>query len=536
MRRAAGAVAIIAVLLVLALLSLPLFLDANQFRPALEARLSRALERQVTIGDLSLALFSGGVAVRDVTVAADPGASLEPLLRAKSITAGVDLRELVFSRRLVVRSVAVQEPVIVLVDSPAGAAPRMPSAENGPAPSAAEDQLNLSVQQIDISNGRVSLSAASGAKPMQLDNVNLSLRNFEPNSSFPFTISARVTSGGEIRIDGRAGPVRARALADTPFEAMLRIVDLDLAASGYFEPEAGIGGLLTFDGAAASDGRNLETSGKVSVRELKLARNGKPAAGTAELEFHVAHDLSSRRGSVQAGKVRLGTAQAAVAGTYDLAGRQPAVNLKLTGSNMPLTELARFLPALDMQLPAGANIERGTASVEITAQGPVNALITEASIRADGARLGNFDLSAKMKTLAELAGLPARPSTDIELLAARVRNTREGTTVNGLKAVIPEIGELTGQGTISPQHALDFRMVARLQTSGAVRELLGQSVPFLIQGTSADPVFKADLKNVANQKLQQAIRNPKGAAKTVRNILEMFGRAPKEQEKAEPKK
>src|SRR5690349_13065710 len=89
---------IVVVILVMGVLALPLLIDANQFRPELEARVSAAMDRKVTIGDLSVALFSGGVAVRDVVMAGEPG-GLEPLLRAKSITAGVDMGELIFSRK-----------------------------------------------------------------------------------------------------------------------------------------------------------------------------------------------------------------------------------------------------------------------------------------------------------------------------------------------------------------------------------------------------------------------------------------------------
>jgi len=45
-----------------------------------------------------------------------------------------------------------------------------------------------------------------------------------------------------------------------------------------------------------------------------------------------------------------------------------------------------------------------------------------------------------------------------------------------------------------------------------VKAIFGQNVPFLVQGTSSNPSFKADLKGVAGQKLQQAIKNPEGAA------------------------
>jgi hypothetical protein len=76
-----------------------------------------------------------------------------------------------------------------------------------------------------------------------------------------------------------------------------------------------------------------------------------------------------------------------------------------------------------------------------------------------------------------------------------------------------------------------MKMVAKLETSGQFREVLGQTVPFTIQGSAADPAFKADLKGVANQKLQQAIKNPEGAVKTVTGIINMFKRAPKTEEK-----
>ena len=391
--------------------------------------------------------------------------------------------------------------------------------------------LNLSVERIRISDGRISITTNSGAKPIQLDKVNLDLKNFSANSSFPVTLTAHVVGGGDIQIEGQAGPVQPDALAETPFDAKVEIKNLDLAASGFFAPETGIVGLLALDGKATADGRHIETDGTISLKDLKLSKGGKPATRPAEMAFSIAHDNSSRRGKVQDSKVRLGSAAATLGGTYDLSGREPSINLKLAGKDMPLTELAAFLPAIDVQLPAGSNIESGTANVDIAAQGPISALTTTASVRTDKARLAKFDLGAKMRILEQIAGLPTKNGTDIELMTSDVRNTPEGTAVSGLKLVVPGIGELTGQGTISPQHALDFRMLATLATTGTVKAMLGQNVPFLIQGTSENPSFKPDLKGVAGQKLQQAIKNPEGAVNTVKGIMDMFKRAPKTDEK-----
>jgi AsmA protein len=53
---------IVLTVLILAALALPFFINANQFRPVLEERLTAALGRQVKIGDLKLSVFSGGAA------------------------------------------------------------------------------------------------------------------------------------------------------------------------------------------------------------------------------------------------------------------------------------------------------------------------------------------------------------------------------------------------------------------------------------------------------------------------------------------
>ena len=49
----------VVVLLLLAVVLVPLFINANTFRPTLETQLSSALGRKVTLGNLSFSIFSG---------------------------------------------------------------------------------------------------------------------------------------------------------------------------------------------------------------------------------------------------------------------------------------------------------------------------------------------------------------------------------------------------------------------------------------------------------------------------------------------
>src|SRR5437588_5915799 len=110
---------IIGVLIVI-VVAVPFFIDANQFKPKAESEASAALGRQVTIGSLDLSLLHGGVVANNVTVADDPAFSRNPFLNAKALKIGVEMWPLITSRQVHVTSLTVQEPQIALVKAANG--------------------------------------------------------------------------------------------------------------------------------------------------------------------------------------------------------------------------------------------------------------------------------------------------------------------------------------------------------------------------------------------------------------------------------
>ena len=103
MKRWAKILIVIAVVLVAAVAAIPLFVNANTFRPAIERELASTLGRNVKVGDLSLSVFSGRMLSKDLSVADDPSFSATPFLTAKTLRIGVSLRALVFSHELELR-------------------------------------------------------------------------------------------------------------------------------------------------------------------------------------------------------------------------------------------------------------------------------------------------------------------------------------------------------------------------------------------------------------------------------------------------
>src|ERR1700689_3677029 len=86
-------------LAVLGVGSIPLFVNANTFRPAVEKQLTSRLGRTVTIGDLGVSLFSGSLVAKDLSIADDIGFGTAPFLTAKQVRIGVSLRPLIFAHQ-----------------------------------------------------------------------------------------------------------------------------------------------------------------------------------------------------------------------------------------------------------------------------------------------------------------------------------------------------------------------------------------------------------------------------------------------------
>jgi len=345
---------------------------------------------------------------------------------------------------------------------------------------------------------------------MALENVDIELRNFSPTSIMPFSLTARVLGGGAVNIKGKAGPINQADTVLTPIEVSLNVAQLDLAGSGLTGPASGIAGLVSLDGSAGSDSKSLQVKGRLKVEKVKVVRGGSPAGRPVEFDFIAGYDLGTRSGTLSRGDIHIGSAQANLTGTFAIRGESTVLNMNFNGPNMAVSELEAMLPAVDIELPRGSSLQGGSASVRLAVQGPTDRLVANGALGLRNTRLAGFNLGSAMSTVAKLAGIQAGQNTDIQSFTTNVRMAPEGMTADSIQLVVPSLGTLTGAGTISASHALNFTMRATVQAAGGLMAMIGQSggatVPFFIQGTSSNPVFRPDVKGLAaanSNKLQQ---------------------------------
>jgi len=99
-----------------------------------------------------------------------------------------------------------------------------------------------------------------------------------------------------------------------------------------------------------------------------------------EVDFTVQHYLRKHAGTVHRGDIHIGSAVAHLTGAYAEKGEAMVLSMKLAGPDMPLQELESLLPALGVVLPAGTSLQGGSASANLSMEGPADALVTTGSL------------------------------------------------------------------------------------------------------------------------------------------------------------
>jgi AsmA protein len=519
-------VLIVLAAVIVLLVILPFLIPVNQFRPTIEEKASAALGRKVTLGNLSLSLITGSLSAEDLAVGDDPKFSPSPFLTAKSLKVGVEILPLIFSKSLNVTGVTIVEPQVTLLRDPAGrwnyssmgAASGAPAAK--PYASAnASPGSEVSVKQLDLKGGRIIIGNTNSQKRSTYDHLNVTASDVSSTSKFPVKISADLPGGGTFKFDGTAGPLDSADTSLTPLDAKLAISAMNLAASGILDPSAGLGGSLDLDSTINSQNGEAQVKGTAKLSKALLIAGGSPASVPVNVDFDTQYDLRKNSGVLNPSTLKIGSAAAHLSGTYQTGGDSTVVNIKVDGQSMPAKDLVAFLPALGINLPRGASLEAGNLNTNLNLTGPTNHLVTTGSVGLFSAKLAGFDLGSKMSAVGSLAGLKSGKDLEIEKLSTNLRMAPDGLKADNFDAVLPALGSVVGGGTIDAKNNLDFKMAATLTSGvGAVASpvsgaangiggLLGNSggggckngttIPFMIQGTTADPKFVPDVGGLA---------------------------------------
>jgi AsmA protein len=407
------AVGAILALIVLAAICVPLFLNTDSFKAKIESTLTKSLGRKVTIGKVDLSVLSGSLKAENTVVADDPRFSTQPFIQADTLKIGVELFPLIFNKQVIIRGFSMQSPKIQLLRAANGTW-NYSTIGNNSQQAAQSDETkqafpNLSVGEVNIENGRITVAAGPGtsgaasATGRVYENVNLKVKDFAFTKSFPFEASAGLPAGGTVELKGSAGPLNQQDASATPFSGHLEIKHLDPLAAGFVDGVTGTVDNLVLD--AAWSGTQMHVS-KLLVDTPKLTlvqSNGPKQPKPKDPNAEGASMLNSL--SVDDAQIKNGTITLATAGKQGTAVYSQ-VNAQVT--NLSPKSASPF--SLSGQLPNGGSVAaNGTAgpfNQENNASTPLNAAVnlkhveigTAGFVPPDAGISGVADVQAKIQS------------------------------------------------------------------------------------------------------------------------------------------
>lgn len=504
MKRFLIIVGIVVGVIIVAILLLPVFINVDSFRPDVEKKLSDALGRQVQIGKITASFFSGGAEADNISISDDPAFSKTPFLKASSFEIGLKLMPLIFSRQFKVTALTIKNPDIVLLKNSAGkwnysslGNSAQSTNQSTKTPASSSSASDLTVDKLEIQNGKISVGQSTrqaAGKEHTYDKLNLVAHNISASSAIPFTLSAAIPGGGSLELDGQAGPMNQQDSTKTPFDAKLTLKHADLAASGLL---SGLGGIVDFDGTVKSDGHHLVSQGKAQGSNLKLVAGGSPARRAVTLDYHSDFNLDADTGTVST-NVHTGNSTASANGNLDAHGQETIAHLKVEARNMAVNDVEPLLPAFGVSLPSGASLQGGVINTTLNAEGPLDKLVITGPVAVSDTHLTGYNLASKLGAIAAFTGIKGSNDTLIKTFSSALRVAPEGIAANNILLDMPDIGSITGNGTVSSSQALNFKMLLKLvggggmlgQLTGVSGGVQNKGIPFTIEGTSSNPVFR----------------------------------------------
>ena len=421
----------IVALILLVILCIPIFLNADSFRTRIETALTTSLGRKVTLGKLDLSVITGSLVAENTTLADDPKFSTQPFMQTSKVKIGIEMIPLILSREIHITGFDLDSPKINLIRAANGTwnYSTIGSAQQNASANKDSSSLipNLTVGHVVITNGQLTVGIAptpgTPASPVRTyDQLNLEARDFSFQKAFPFTASAHLPGDGTVSLNGNAGPINARDASLTPFSAHLVAKHIDPLAAGFVDSTAGItGNINAIDVQATWNGQQLHVANLlIDTPKLTLVRDNKPTAAVtppAPNSNDMLSTLTADHLQIKNGAITITTPGQAVPAVYQ--------NLNADVTNVSPTASSPF--KLSAQIPGGGSLTGdGTG-------GPINHANAAATPLNAHVAITRLDL-ASSGVVAPDAGISGIADVDLRALSdGKTLNANVSTKIQGLR-------------------------------------------------------------------------------------------------------
>jgi AsmA protein len=502
---------------VIVIVCIKIFVNANTFRPTIEKQIADTLGRKVKLGDLTLRVLSGGLVAENISVADDPNFSSSPFLTAKKVHIGVSMRPLIFSHQLNIQSFEIESPQIAMIKaangtwnfSSIGRLPTKPTSENSKNSGSQISEVSVGSVAIEDGHATITTLPAQGS-PKVYDHVNLTAHDFSTTSRIPFELKTDLPGGGSASVTGYLGPINRDDTASSPIDAQISAKHVDPIGAGFLDTTTDLSFVADAEVTARFDRQTLTTNGTARIENLKLHKGAPAVSKPLEIVFSGTHSVKDSSGHIEDTTVKIGDVNIHASGTYrpvKPGSEDMLLNFKVAGQSLPIDQLQPLMTAAAVHLPNHSTLKGGTLAMSASITGSTKSLVITGPVALDNTSLVGFDISSKIHGIAALGGMKSGDTIHFDKLRANVRMTDAGVVADQIEAVITGMGRLTGSGTISPTNQLDFNLMVNVASTNAVSKVgigvitgfSGNGVPIHVSGTTDDPYITATAGGVVKK-------------------------------------
>lgn len=283
------------------------FVPLDALKPAVEARLSQALGRQVTVGSLRLSLFGGPyLHINQMTAKEDPAFGDGDFLRAEQVRANFSAVAFALRRRVEIDGIKIESPDLTFTKNPQGVwswatlgkptsiaaattGDRLRGRLHTLLALAIQGVSDASLKKVSIEGATVRLTDGSGRQPETLyRNVSL-----EADTDRQSDRSSRATGRLKAQSDEAEGAALLRA--DMPFDLT---IDRSQEAGAIAKGKLGPGAVETKNFAATDFTAAVDMKGDtLALAEMNM--NLYDGSLRGNLELNLASQQFSAEGEVQ---------------------------------------------------------------------------------------------------------------------------------------------------------------------------------------------------------------------------------------------
>lgn len=428
MRKLAGILIAVVVIVVILVFALPALLDVNQYHDKIQAELQQKLHRHVTLGNMGLKIIPFSIRVSDAVIGEDPKFNTgRPFASAQELAVSAKLLPLL-RHQVEVNSVELVDPKIELVRNAQGIWNFASlHGEQAPAPSGGSSQA-ITLSELKITNGQVAITDQQKHQSRSVyDHIDLDLSDYAPDKAFNLALAAHLPGQGDqyVKFDGSAGPLNSQNSLATHLDGKLKLNQVSLNGLQKFLNSPQLqqyDAVASGDASVRNDNGNMSSDGNLELNNVRV--HGVDIGYPIKADYNIGDNLNSDVIKISKLHVNFGPTPIDVSGEVNSRPVPAQINLQVKANNASITELAKLAAAFGVAFNPGMQVA-GALNADIHAQGAADQPALNGNLTAQNLVISGKDLPQPVKI----------PSVEMALTPDLVKSNQftaqsGGTSVN----------------------------------------------------------------------------------------------------------